>query len=294
MSKLHSILSATDLSAPARHAAERAAQLSQECNVPLCLLHVANLAPLQRLRQMLTSDHESVEHKVLSTARERLQAEADALHSLYGVNVDDRLVVGSLITEIRAVADELASGLLVCGARGESLLRHMLLGSTAERMLSNTTRPLLVVKQAPHGAYKTVLVPVDFSPSSVRALRHARLVAPSAQLVVLHVFEVPFEGHLRYANVNEDIINHYRVAALQEASQRLQSLCQDVGLSAANSRQVVIQGDPATRVLEQEIEQDCDLIVMGKHGENALENLLLGSVTKQVLVESQADVLVSV
>jgi len=103
-----------------------------------------------------------------------------------------------------------------------------------------------------------------------------------------------FEGHLRYANVNEDIINHYRVAALQEASQRLQSLCQDVGLSAANSRQVVIQGDPATRVLEQEIEQDCDLIVMGKHGENALENLLLGSVTKQVLVESQADVLVSV
>ena len=294
MSKLHSILSATDLSTPARHAAERAAQLSQECSVPLCLLHVANLAPLQRLRQMLTSDHESVQHKVLSTARERLQAEADALHSRYGVNVDDRLVVGSLITEIRAVADELASGLLVCGARGESLLRHMLLGSTAERMLSNTTRPLLVVKQAPHGAYKTVLVPVDFSPSSVRALRHARLVAPSAQLVVLHVFEVPFEGHLRYANVNEDIINHYRVAALHEASQRLQSLCQDVGLSAANSRQVVIQGDPATRVLEQEIEQDCDLIVMGKHGENALENLLLGSVTKQVLVESQADVLVSV
>ena len=182
----------------------------------------------------------------------------------------------------------------MCGARGESLLRHMLLGSTAERMLSNTTRPLLVVKQAPHGAYKTVLVPVDFSPSSVRALRHARLVAPSAQLVVLHVFEVPFEGHLRYANVDEDTINHYRVAALQEASRRLQTLCQDAGLSAASSRQVVIQGDPATRVLEQEVEQDCDLIVMGKHGENALENLLLGSVTKQVLVESQGDVLVSV
>jgi nucleotide-binding universal stress UspA family protein len=34
--------------------------------------------------------------------------------------------------------------------------------------------------------------------------------------------------------------------------------------------------------------------VQGKHGENALENLLLGSVTKQVLVESQSDVLVSV
>src|SRR3990167_4726001 len=294
MSKLHSILAATDLSTPARHAAERAAQISQQSSVPLCLLHVANLAPLQRLRQMLTSSHESVEQRVLATARERLQTEADALHARYGVNVDDRLVIGALITEIRTVADELATGLLVCGARGESLLRHMLLGSTAERMLSNTTRPLLVVKQAPHQAYKTVLVPVDFSASSIRAIRQARMVAPQSQLVVLHVFEVPFEGHLRYANVDEDTINRYRVAALQEASQRLQTLCQDAGLSAADSRQVVIQGAPATRILEQEMEQDSDLIVLGKHGENALENLLLGSVTKQVLVESQADVLVSV
>lgn len=294
MSKLHSILAATDLSTPARHAAERAALISQQGEVPLCLLHVANLAPLQRLRQMLTSQHESVEQQVLASARQRLQSAADALQSRFDINVDERLVVGSLITEIRSVADELACGLMVCGARGESLLRHMLLGSTAERMLSNTTRPLLVVKQAPHQHYKSVLVPVDFSISSIRAIQHARMVAPDAQLVVLHVFEVPFEGHLRYANVDEETINHYRVLALQEASQRLQALCQDAGLSAKDSRHVVVQGDPANRILEQESEQDADLIVMGKQGESAMESLLLGSVTKQVLVESQCDVLVSV
>ena len=66
MSKIHSILAATDLSTPARHAAERAAQISQQHGAALCLLHVANLAPLQRLRQMLTSSHESVEQKVLA------------------------------------------------------------------------------------------------------------------------------------------------------------------------------------------------------------------------------------
>lgn len=294
MSTLHSILAATDLSTPARHAAERAALISQQGSVPLCLLHVANLAPLQRLRQMLTNQHESVEHQVLSMARERLQSTADALQLRFDITVDERLVVGSLITEIRSIADELSSGLLVCGARGESLLRHMLLGSTAERMLNNTTRPLLVVKQAPHQHYKTVLVPVDFSTSSVRSIQHARMVAPDAQLVVLHVFEVPFEGHLRYANVDEETINHYRVVALHEASQRLQALCKEAGLSARDSRHVVMQGDPANRILEQESEQDADLIVMGKQGESAMENMLLGSVTKQVLVESQCDVLVSV
>ncbi|MCC6473053.1 MAG: universal stress protein, partial [Burkholderiales bacterium] len=34
-------------------------------------------------------------------------------------------------------------------------------------------------------------------------------------------------------------------------------------------------------------------IVMGKHGESALEDLMLGSITKEVLARSQCDVLVS-
>lgn len=42
----------------------------------------------------------------------------------------------------------------------------------------------------------------------------------------------------------------------------------------------------------QEQELDCDLIVMGKHGQGMLEELLLGSVTKHVLAESTGDVLV--
>ena len=124
MSKIHSILAATDLSTPARHAAERAAQISQQHGAALCLLHVANLAPLQRLRQMLTSSHESVEQKVLATARERLQTEANALHARYGVNVDDRLVVGSLITEIRSIADELAARGVPSVRRGRDSVWH--------------------------------------------------------------------------------------------------------------------------------------------------------------------------
>jgi nucleotide-binding universal stress UspA family protein len=45
-------------------------------------------------------------------------------------------------------------------------------------------------------------------------------------------------------------------------------------------------------VLEQEQEDDCDLIVIGKLGKSRLEDYFLGSVTRRVLADSQADVLV--
>lgn len=184
--------------------------------------------------------------------------------------------------------------LLVCGAKGESLVRHLLLGSTAERLLSRARCPVLVVKQAPHDKYRTLLVPVDFSPSSLRAIHHARAVAPNAEIVLLHAFEVPFEGTLRYASIEEDVINDYRVAARREAARKLSALREASGLPADMVRQVVLHGDPGSRILEQEQEQDCDLIVMGKHGLSKLEDVLIGSSTRQVLSESQGDVLVSV
>ena len=57
---------------------------------------------------------------------------------------------------------------------------------------------------------------------------------------------------------------------------------------------MVLHGDPASRIIEQEQELDCDLTAMGKHGESLLEKMLLGSVTKHVLAELQGDLLVSV
>jgi nucleotide-binding universal stress UspA family protein len=294
MKSLTRILAATDLSAAARHAAERAALVSKVTAAPLDLLHVANLAPLERLRQFMDATPGEMERRVLDAAQQRLRDLAASLQQRYGVVAGTRAVAGSLLAELSKEAGSLADGLLVCGAKGESVMRHLLLGTTALRLLSTTTCPVLVVKQPPHEPYRRLLVPVDFSPSSLRAIRHARSVAPQADIVLLHAFEVPFEGQLRYASVDEDTINHYRIVAKQEAAQELLALCEEAALSPQESRQIVVHGDPALRIIEQEQEQDCDLIVMGKHGESLLEQLLLGSVTRQVLARSQGDVLVSV
>lgn len=294
MNQLNRILAATDLSAPARHAAERAALVSKDTMATLDLLHVVNLAPLKRLRQLMKATPVDMEQQVLDTARQKLRDLAAALQQRFGVVAGTHVAAGSLLTELAKQADGLQGNLLVCGAKGESVIRHFALGTTALRMLSTTTCPVLVVKQAPRGPYRRLLVPVDFSSSSLRTIRHARSIAPHADIVLLHAFDVPFEGYLRYASVNEDIINHYRIVVKQEAAQKLHALRDEAGLAPYDCGLIVLHGDPTLRIIEQEQEQDCDLIVMGKHGENLLEALLIGSVTKRVLAESQCDILISV
>ncbi|CAM3995573.1 universal stress protein [Pseudomonas wadenswilerensis] len=290
MSPLNHVLVATDLSTSARNAAERAALLSKAQQAALDLLYVANPAPYERLKQVLVPD-EDLLNRVLETAGEKVHALAAMLFQRYDIAPGVQVAPGSVVSEITRVVQDKRSNLLVCGAKGQSVARRLLLGSTVQRMLNRMLCPMLVVKQAPRDTYRTVLVPVDFSPSSLRAIELVKAVAPQAEIILLHVYEAPFESSMRFAHIDQDTLTHYRNVIRKDAVQQLAALSEAAGVSDA--RQVVVHGDPAWRIVEQEQELDCDLIVIGKQGDSALEELLIGSVTKHVLNESQCDVLVS-
>ena len=294
MPDLARLLAATDLSAPARHAAERAALVAKDIGARLELVHVVSLAPLEKLRRLVADLPAGLEERALDAAWKDLRELAATLEQRHGVTAGLHVAAGPLLAELARQAEALSADLIVLGARGAGFMRHVLLGSTAERLIGKATRPMLVVKHAPRGRYEVLLVPVDFSPSSLPALKTARAIAPSAEIVLLHVFEAPFEGALRFAAVDEETIRHYRVEAKQDALARLRALCDEAGVPRHDARLMVLHGDPFQHVIEQEQEWDCDLIVMGKHGESALEDRLLGSVTRHVLTRSQCDVLVSV
>jgi nucleotide-binding universal stress UspA family protein len=149
----------------------------------------------------------------------------------------------------------------------------------------------LVVRQPPISDYRRVAIAVDFSPASATALRLAIAMAPRAQLVLVHAYEVPYESKLRFAGVEESMIERYRQRAEDEATIDLENFMAEVGLSPARARVVVEQGDPTRVILDQ---HGCDLLVVGQRGKRALEELLLGSVTKHVLSETSVDVLVAV
>lgn len=292
MKPLTRILAATDLSAPARHAVDRGFCIAADTAARYTVMHALELDLLDSLVALLGADTPNVKQRLADAARETLrQMLADPARNR-GVAADARIVFGAPLEIIAAEADALDADLLVLGARGESFLRHSLLGATASRLLRKSIRrPVLVVKQAPHEAYRRLLIAVDFSPVSLSAIRLGRQLAPAADIVLLHAFELPHEGKLAFAGVEESVIHHYIQTASQERRRQLHQLAETAGLAAADYAAVVRHGDPSQQIIIQEQEQDCDLIVIGKHGTHIAEELLLGSVTRHVLAESQCDVL---
>jgi len=285
------LLAAVDFSPPSRHAALRAAVLARQQGRGLVLLHALPEAPLAQMRQWLGADN-AAEQALRDEAAQRLDTLATTL-GRSGATVQARVLTGSPVDLVLHEADALATPLLVLGARGTGYLRRLVLGSTAERLLRRSPRPLLVVRQTPHEPYRRVLVALDFSPWSAQALALARQVAPGARLLLASVFEVPFEPKLRFAGVDEGTIAQYRRRGRAEALQRLQALAAGAGLAPADWEPLVLEGDASLRLVEAEQEHDCDLVVLGKHGVSAAVDLLLGSTTQHVLAEGAADVLVS-
>ena len=270
----------------------RACLLAAELGARLSLQHVVNAGALDTLRHLLDADAAGLQEKLLEEVRGEVEALAAEMHKRHGVTPELHLAVGGVLGEIVGHAEAIDADLLVMGARGAGFMRELLIGSTTERVLRKSVRPMLVVKQIAHEPYRRVLVPVDFSARALEALEFARRVAPQAEFVLLHAFEVPFEGKLRYAGVEENALSSLRVNARREAGAQMNELVARAGLDENRVRRIVVHGEATTQILEQEQEQDCDLIVIGKRGHGLLGEMLLGSVTKHVLARSTADVLV--
>jgi len=293
MTTLTRVLAATDLSSPARHAVDRGFQIAAYSQAKYSVIHALELDALDALREWMGEDVSLLKKKLEDGARSDLQQLAAEAEKHYGVHAETAVICGPHLAVISTYAEQSNAELLVIGARGQDFLRHHLLGSTASRLIRKSVRhPILVVKQPPHEPYKKILIPVDFSSASAAAVEFCRRLAPDAEIILLHAFEVPFEGKIAYAGVDEDIVKQYRIATRDRALANIRAVADLSGLDIGDYTPPIVHGDASQTVIDQEQEFDVDLIVMGKHGKNFTEELLLGSVTKHVLAESQCDVLV--
>ncbi len=291
MSNFTSILAATDFSTDARHAVERTATICATAGVPRgTVLHVLESSWLDTLKHFVNLPAES-EQSVVTHASRSLAELVAAVQKRSGFGLESKVAVGGVID---AILEESGShDLLALGARGTHPLRRLVVGTTAERLVRQTPKPVLVVRRAPTAPYGRVLVATDFSPHSRTALRAGSAIAPRAEIHLLHVFEAPFEGRMLEAGVPEAIVREYRVKARHEAEAQMRRFIEAGGVGGGRLRHSVAYGDhPPTALCEKAAAIDADLVVAGKHGRSIGEQFLLGSVTLHLLSECECDVLV--
>ncbi len=290
---IRKVLIATDFSERSARAEVRAAMLSRElgsdsavlCNVmepgvASALAHVSDLS-------------EPEAEKILNDqATQELARRACEIEKDHGLRCATRLRFGFPAQELALQAEEMDADLIVVGAHGQSFISRMFLGNTADKLARLDQRPLLVVRKEPLQPYRNILVPVDFSEDSRLAARLAVKLEPQAVFNFLHVYQVWFEGHMRYANVSEETVRSYRVRAREQARVQLNQFIDDLHVEDAHAVRSLVHGSAGHAVLEFAEKTQPDLIVMGKHGRSRFEELLVGSVTRNLLDQTESDMLI--
>jgi nucleotide-binding universal stress UspA family protein len=135
-------------------------------------------------------------------------------------------------------------------------------------------------------------VAVDFSDSSKRAIDMAMSISPHATVTVLHAFEAPLVGKMRLYGVSRETIEAYRAQVRAERISKMQQLIVEAHLKGSSWSQLVELGEASDVILKQAEVLESDLIIIGKHGQSPWEDMLVGSVTQQVIEESTCDVLI--
>lgn len=201
--------------------------------------------------------------------------------------------------EICRLAQQIPADLIVMPTHGYTGLKHVFLGSTAERIVQHSPCPVFVVRPRKRksetgrtSTAHTILVPVDFSGCSREALRYAIGFANEfgARIILLHA---TYLGYI-YSSEGTDL---YDIPALQKtarknAERHMRELVRTVNFGRAKFETVFTEGSPVTDICAFAKDHGVDLIITSTHGLTGLKHVLIGSIAEQVVRHAPCSVLV--
>lgn len=288
------ILCATDFSPASGAAVRRAALAADRYGAQLAIVHVVPSSLWDDAGQWLTelAGLGSLDpDQARADALLRLQRVADDSAAEAGLGCAADVRYGRPAAQIAAAAREFGADLLVIGAHGAHPVRDLVMGSTAQKLLRIAPCPLLVVKRPPPFDYRTVLLPTDFSAPAAQAAEAARALLPEALFHLVHAFELPYDGLMRYAGVDDATAQTYRTAAQGALTARLSDLAAAFGAPPGRAAVHVRHGYAPARIDEWIVELAADLVAIAAHGKSELEATFLGSVSAHVVQTAPCDVL---
>jgi nucleotide-binding universal stress UspA family protein len=288
--ELSTIVVGTDFSSEAEVAIVHAVGVARHVGARLVLLHAGSMVDPTFGDDLLPRTHAALYRAYLEQSARRLRGVRNRLADR-GVEVSELVVEGFADSAICRSAHRLGAGLVIVGSHGRTGLRRLLLGSVAERVVRLCRCSVLVARPPTRiGGYRRLLVPVDFSDLSARAIAMAlELAAADAEVRVVHCWlRRPIESFDAAARGERE---EGGAATALEVERRGADLLgrfgDDPRLSFA-----ALQAPPTEGILALAGDQSSDLIVVGSRRHRGLRRLLLGSVAEATVRHARCSVAV--
>lgn len=292
--RLKVILAATDFSAPATLALERAVQLSKAHGARLELVHTFDAAPVMPAWGDPGGGAWVGEKMFMDGVRDQLERTRAQLAAEHDVTVHATLEVGPAHRQIALHAQTSGAELVVIGASGKSGLLQRLLGSTAQNVVRSSLLPVLVVRTPAATAYSAVIAASDFSEDAMAAARLALNLAPGTALQLLHAFDSVYDNDLARDTMDAHELNVLRAQARARVAAQLEQERQALTTEYPASRVTSVLRDGGARECVEPFvsEAHADLLAIGAHGKTRWEAGLLGSTSQHAIAHAPCDVLV--
>ena len=125
--------------------------------------------------------------------------------------------------------------------------------------------------------YRTILVPLENSPTDVKILEHIQGLArlTGGRLILVHVAD----GH---GARNQEQLDLEDSEEMRADRAYLEKCRQELAQAGFDVVALLLCGDPAEQILAAAEREQCDLIAMSTHGHRFVKDVLLGSVADSI------------
>ncbi len=183
--------------------------------------------------------------------------------------------------ELLAVASNHDADLIVVGSRSHNFMHDLFLGSVAKEVIRKSAIPVLIERLEPavHGASEScaavcsqklerILLATDFSSQSQAAADAAVTLAPKAARTDCLTVLPPNDTN----NGANDI---------ERARQALEAIIKRIEAAGGRGQSRIERGDPA-EIIARVGQEGYSLVIVGKHGRNWIQGMLIGSTAAKV------------
>lgn len=208
-----------------------------------------------------------------------------ALHNRTDIELDFEVIEGAPFEKLLHWAKVKDADLLVVGKKKISEGS----GIVAKKVARQTDSSVLFVPQTAQSQITKILVPIDFSKNSAKALQTAvelAAVCGGAKVVALNIFDIPT---VNYYYIGQNY-GQFTALILENAQNAYDIFMQKYEIDKTKVEAVFEENiylSPAKHINEYARKHEVNFMIMGAKGHSAMEVFFYGSVTESLLTYNE-------